>query len=101
MGAGGKTDIYRELARLVRGGLIAFPDDPVLVAELRRLRIRYGGQRPTIENPRAGGGHGDVAQALAQAVGALASDETAGSAVGASVIDHALLNRYYGGSEFG
>lgn len=75
MGGGGKSDIYRELARRVRGGLIAFPEDPVLLAELRRLRIRYGGQRPSIENPRAGGGHGDVAQALAQAVGAFAEGE--------------------------
>jgi phage terminase large subunit-like protein len=98
MGGGGKSDIYRELARRVRGGLIRFPDDPVLIAELRRLRIRYGGQRPTIENPRSGGGHGDVAQALAQAVGAMASEADEPPAAVRTI---QLAMPYSSGGEFG
>ncbi len=43
-------------------------EEPDLVAELRRLRTRYAAGRASVENPRVGGSHGDIAQALALAV---------------------------------
>jgi hypothetical protein len=65
LGSGRKGDVFKELARHVRGGSVSFPDHPLRISELRRLRDRYGGQFLSIENPRAGGGHGDVAMAMA------------------------------------
>jgi hypothetical protein len=39
-----------------------------LLAELRRLRTRYTAGTSSVVNPRVGGSHGDLAQALALAV---------------------------------
>jgi hypothetical protein len=41
---------------------------PGLEAELRRLRARYTAGTAAVVNPRVGGSHGDIAQALALAV---------------------------------
>jgi len=67
--AGGvKGRMYRELAMRVRLGQIELPDFPLLIAELRRLRVSYRGTSPSVENPRVGDSHGDVGEALARAV---------------------------------
>jgi hypothetical protein len=71
MSATTKTAIYSELrARLYDGSLI-LPDHPDLVAELRRLRSRFAAGSASVVNPRVGGSHGDMGQALAMAVYAL------------------------------
>jgi hypothetical protein len=63
-----KTAIYQELrARLTASDLELYPE-PQLLAELRRIRTRYGPGRAQVEIPRLGGSHGDLAQALALAV---------------------------------
>lgn len=68
MSAGSKTAIFGELkARLYDGTLEIFAD-PDLVAELRRLRTKFSAGSASIVNPRVGGSHGDMAQALAMAV---------------------------------
>ncbi len=67
-GAGTKGMMYRELASRVRLGQIEYPDHPLLIPELRRLRVSYRGVSPSVENPRVGDSHGDVAAALAMAV---------------------------------
>jgi hypothetical protein len=68
MSANTKTAIYQELrARLAAGELELYPDAQLL-AELRRIRTRYGPGRAQVEIPRLGGSHGDLAQALALAV---------------------------------
>lgn len=54
-------------ARLNVGGLELY-DEPQLLAELRRLRTRYAAGSAAVVNPRVGGSHGDMAQALALAV---------------------------------
>ncbi len=79
-GAGVKGRMYRETAARIRLGLIQLPDHELLVAELRRLKVRYGGASPSIENPRVGDSHGDIGEALARAVFHL-SEGTGGSPV--------------------
>lgn len=68
MTAASKTEIFQSLrARLYDGSLI-LPDHPALIGELRRLRTRYSTGQSAVVNPRVGGSHGDMAQALAVAV---------------------------------
>lgn len=68
MTAASKTNAFQALrAQLGLGGLELY-DEPQLLAELRRLRTRYAAGRAAVENPRVGGSHGDMAQALALAV---------------------------------
>jgi len=78
-----KFQVHQELARHIRSALITFPDHPALVSDLRRLKVNYGGQRPRIENPRGGGRHGDVGQALAVTMAAFAGEDAGGPAFGA------------------
>jgi hypothetical protein len=79
--AGGvKGAMYRELAMRVRLGQIELPDHPLLIAELRRLRVSYRGSSPSVENPRVGDSHGDVGEALARAVFHLAEEGGGGGA---------------------
>lgn len=68
MTAATKTAAFTALrARLNLGGLELY-NGPGLVAELRRLRTKYAAGASSVVNPRAGGSHGDLAQALALAV---------------------------------
>jgi len=71
MSAGSKTAIFQQLRAVLYGGLLALPDMPALEAELRRLRTRFSAGSAAVYNPRVGGSHGDMAQALAIAVYAL------------------------------
>jgi len=65
-----KTDDHFELARRIRSGQISYPHHDDLINDLRRLKISYGGKRPTITNPRAAGRHGDIGAALAVSMSA-------------------------------
>lgn len=68
MTAMSKTAAFTELrARLYTGSLELY-DEPGLLAELRRLRSKYTAGQASVVNPRVGGSHGDIAQALALAV---------------------------------
>jgi hypothetical protein len=68
MTASSKTAAFRELrARLYAAGLQLY-EEPTLIAELRRLRSRHTAGQASVINPRVGGSHGDLAQALALAV---------------------------------
>jgi Terminase large subunit, T4likevirus-type, N-terminal len=68
MTASSKTEVFLELrARLNAGSLELYPDEQLLT-ELRRLRTRYSAGSSSVVNPRVGGSHGDMAQALALAV---------------------------------
>jgi hypothetical protein len=68
MTASSKTAVFAELrARLYSNGLELY-DHRELLAELRRLRTRYSAGSAAVVNPRIGGSHGDIAQALALAV---------------------------------
>jgi hypothetical protein len=68
MTATSKTAAFQELrARLNMGELELYPDEQ-LQAELGRLRTRYTAGSSSVVNPRVGGSHGDLAQALALAV---------------------------------
>jgi hypothetical protein len=63
-----KTAAFAELrARLYDGSLELYRHERLL-AELRRLRTKYTSGQAAVVNPRAGGSHGDIAQALALAV---------------------------------
>jgi hypothetical protein len=55
-------------ARVAPAGELELYDQPQLLAEFRRLRTRYAAGRSQVENPRVGGSHGDLAQALALVV---------------------------------
>jgi hypothetical protein len=63
-----KTSAYGELRSLIYTSALELPDHPQLIAELRRLRSRYTAGSASVVNPRVGGSHGDLAQALAIAV---------------------------------
>jgi hypothetical protein len=68
MTATSKTAAFGELrARLYARGLQLY-EEPTLIAELRRLRTRHTAGHASVVNPRVGGSHGDLAQALALAV---------------------------------
>src|SRR5918911_2766457 len=66
--AASKTAIFAELRARLYDGSLRLPAHPPLTAELRRLRTRYTAGSATVVNPRVGGSHGDMAQALALAV---------------------------------
>ncbi len=68
-----KTAIFQSLRLALYDGSLILPDAPVLVGELRRLRTKYSSGSAAVVNPRVGGSHGDMAQALALAVSELAS----------------------------
>lgn len=61
-----KTQVFTELKSRLYEGTLALPDDPSLLAELRRLRVKYSGAAASVEAPRVGGSHGDRAAALAR-----------------------------------
>ena len=63
-----KTAVFTELKSRLYEGSLALPDDPPLLAELRRLRVKYSGAAASVEAPRVGGSHGDRAAALALGV---------------------------------
>jgi hypothetical protein len=68
MTAASKTAAFGELrARLYARGLQLY-EEPTLIGELRRLRARHTTGQASVVNPRVGGSHGDMAQALALAV---------------------------------
>ena len=68
MSAPSKTAIYVELRTRLYDGTLQLPDVPPLLAELQRLRTRFSAGSAAVTNPRVGGSHGDMAQALALAV---------------------------------
>jgi hypothetical protein len=68
MSAASKTAIFGELRARLYDGSLRLPDHPRLTSELRRLRTRYTAGSAAVQNPRVGGSHGDMAQALALAV---------------------------------
>jgi hypothetical protein len=68
MTASSKTEAFSALRAQLQRSALELYEEPVMLAELRRLRTRYTAGRATVENPRAGDSHGDIAQALALAV---------------------------------
>lgn len=68
MSAQSKTQVFQELRPQLYNGRLPLPDVSALDAELRRLRTRYTAGSAAVTNPRVGGSHGDMAQALALAV---------------------------------
>lgn len=68
MSAASKSAVFASLrAQLNAAGLDLY-EHPDLLAELRRLRTKYTAGQASVVNPRVGGSHGDLAQALALAV---------------------------------
>jgi hypothetical protein len=63
-----KTAAFQQLRASLYDGSLRLPDHPPLVNELRRLRTKFTAGSAAILNPRVGGSHGDMAQALALAV---------------------------------
>jgi hypothetical protein len=63
-----KTAMFQSLKAVLYSGALILPDHPALVGELRRLRTKYSAGAAGVVNPRVGGSHGDMAQALALAV---------------------------------
>lgn len=77
MTAQSKTHVFQELRARLYDGRLVLPDNPSLIAELRRLRTKYSAGSAAVVNPRVGGSHGDMAQALALAVAELATTKEA------------------------
>lgn len=72
MDADSKTVAYSTMRDVLYDGRLVLPVNPALISELKQLKARYTPGRAAVENPRTNGAHGDVAQALALAVFALA-----------------------------
>jgi hypothetical protein len=68
MTAASKTAVFLELRAHLTARSLDLYEHPDLLAELRRLRTRYAAGSASVVNPRVGGSHGDLAQALALAV---------------------------------
>ena len=58
------TEAFLELRARLNSGTIDLPDNPDLIRQLRRLKTRYTSVSRRVDNPREGGWHGDLAQAL-------------------------------------
>ena len=88
MSAATKTAAFGELRARLFSGTLELYDEPQLIAELRRLRARHVAGQASVVNPRVGGSHGDLAQALALAVYEYGSTRAgqAASADGFSVV---------------
>jgi hypothetical protein len=63
-----KTQAFQELRARLNMAELELYRDKQLLAELGRLRTRYTAGSSLVVNPRVGGSHGDLAQALALAV---------------------------------
>ncbi len=63
-----KTAIFSELRARLYDGSLQLYQHKALIAELGRLRTRFAAGSAAVQNPRVGGSHGDIAQALALAV---------------------------------
>lgn len=63
-----KTEAFSELRARLNSGALELYEEPQLLAELRRLRTKYSAGQSSVINPRVGGSHGDMCQALALAV---------------------------------
>lgn len=68
MGATIKTEIFSELRVRLYNGSLEIYQHADLLAELSRLRTKFTPGQAAVVNPRVGGSHGDMAQALALAV---------------------------------
>lgn len=68
MSAATKTAAFAELRARLYDGTLELYHEPALMAELRRLRSKFTAGTAAVVNPRVGGSHGDMAQALALAV---------------------------------
>jgi hypothetical protein len=81
MTATSKSEAFAELRARLNAGTLELYAQPDLLAELRRLRTRYTAGRAMVDNPRVGGSHGDIAQALALATWALRREPARPSSV--------------------
>lgn len=68
MSATSKSAVFAALRARLNAGSLDLYEHPDLLAELRRLRTKYTAGAASVVNPRVGGSHGDLAQALALAV---------------------------------
>jgi phage terminase large subunit-like protein len=68
MSATTKTEAFAALRARLNEGSLELYEEPTLLAELRRLRTKYRAGHAAVVNPRVGGSHGDLAQALALSV---------------------------------
>lgn len=97
MTAASKTAAFAELRAKLYARQLELYDNPDLIAELRRLRSRYTAGSAGVVNPRVGGSHGDIAQALALAVfraSQLGSSEPAGAPLRGSGVASARPGHY-------
>jgi phage terminase large subunit-like protein len=75
MTASSKTASFQELRARLNMGELELYREQQLLAELGRLRTKYAAGSSSVVNPRVGGSHGDLAQALALAVYAMRGGE--------------------------
>jgi hypothetical protein len=68
MTATSKTDAFLELRARLTGRSLELYEHAELLAELRRVRSKFTAGSAAVVNPRTGGSHGDIAQALALSV---------------------------------
>jgi hypothetical protein len=68
MSATSKTDVFSELRARLYEKTLELPNLPPLLTEVRRLQAQFRAGSAAVTNPRVGGSHGDMAQALALAV---------------------------------
>jgi hypothetical protein len=95
MSAATKTGAYGELRSLIYQGELELPDHPELIQELRRLRSRYTAGSASVVNPRVGGSHGDMAQALAISLYGRALEGGGGPPAAATTQPSGLLTKRY------
>jgi len=102
MTAASKTLSYQELRERLNLGQLELYDHPDLLAQLRRLRTRYRAGAAAVVNPRVGGSHGDLAQALAIAVFAMRGSGNAALSVSSGYEpSESGFDDMYGGSSSG
>jgi hypothetical protein len=68
MTATSKSEVFAALRARLNTGTLDLYEHGDLLAELRRLRTKFTAGQASVVNPRVGGSHGDLAQALALAV---------------------------------
>jgi hypothetical protein len=61
----GRREVFAALRLAIDSGRLSLPREPLLLAELRALRVKYRSQGQTVELPRINSSHCDRAVALA------------------------------------
>jgi hypothetical protein len=60
---GSNYEMFKNFKAVIRRGLTAFPDDPLIRKDVLSLRVMKGGMKPKVAAPERAGFHDDISKA--------------------------------------